>query len=835
MATELDELITKLSYEDNSQALVEAEKRVTNLSKSNEQAAKTTDDLSAEQLKLAEQLQQSKERADKLKDEQNALRVAMKKAGGGTKEQREQLKKLGLEFEANALKTKKLKTESAKLGIEKRKLSQKTTKQVKDLRKLQAATKRATAATRKQAAGFKKLGDRVKSTALGLVVRDIGQEIIQVMVQAAAAVAALVPNFVAVGDALGKTRKALGVTSDDLQRLRFAGARSGVEIEAMDKSLSKLTKGLEDARTKGTGPVADAFETLNLKVADFDNLGTEERVNRIADAMGKLPNDVQRSAIAMTLFGAKNKEMANFLAEGSEGIERLGDRAFELGGIIDTRAISSAEELADQFLDLETFGDGLVNSLGAGLVPLVSKMSESILDWVTANRELIDSGIVAVTEALGRVFETLGDSVGSMPIEAVTQSLISLVEIIGFLVEKVVASSTGSSDLTVVLAEMLSHVLRVASAVVKLIARLDGLQGESEGLPGPFKLITMALGLLAKAVGLVVVVIEKILEILTPFIDTLGELFAMLPSLSGMFDDVKNVVLGLTIGVDSLNSSLSLTTKIAGDAIDAVNKLKNAQKAENQSDAELQRRVQEGTAAERKGAEAEIRRRVAKRESGEATSGGTRSAARDKALKKFETNIKKQSSDSLKALTRDGSVSEKLRNKATKELERRRKKGGKAAAAERKNLLTSKIASQIDKLAQEAGERAAARAILRRTRRGIATDQTAVNQFQRDERDKVKKRLTANFAKTGELPAGIRSDISQLAKTPGIEAAGGRVAPPVISITNNRFETMINIETNVESSATAQQIAAANVTAFRGLTNRDVGDAIRNSSTQERR
>lgn len=846
MGVEIDELITKLSYDIvDADVLEKADKAVSGLSEQNEEAAKTTDELSAKQLDLAEKLQATKEQTDSLKTKQKQLRVEMQKAGGGSKEQREQLEKLDDEIDKSVTKTKKLGDASKRLGLAKAKVGQATRKLSKDQKKLNSAFKKGTKTAGAQGAALEKLATSVKNIAFGVLARDIVRDVIDIAASGVAAILGLVPAFAEVADKLGKTSSALGISSDDLQRLRFAGERSGVSIGQMDKSIGKLTKQLEDARVKGTGPTVDAFETLGLSVKKFQSLGTEERVKQIADALNKLPDPLQRSAIAMQLFGAGNKEMANLLAEGSEGIEALGDRAQELGGVISANAVEGAARLEDQFLDLSTAGGGLVNTLAAGVAPIFEQLTGGVLDWVEANRELLDQGVEALMGTLAGLFEAVGEAMSGVPFDSVVESFVSLVEIVGIFAEQLIGGAGGG--LVNMTLDLIGIILKLASAVVKFVQRISDLKDKLDGIPGPLDLIVAGLKFALVVIGLFADAIVGVLNIIGPFLDKLGEMidgFSLigdkLPSLSELFTSFELAIRGVVGGVSSLNSELSLSAKLADEAFAAVDRLRNQQKAENQSDAELQRRIREGSEAERTEARAEISRRVATREQeeGGAAQKTGREGRRGATLKKIEGDLKGQSRDVLSALVRDLSVPEKLRTKAQKELDRRRKKGGKGASAENKNLLTAQIAKQIQERANEAGERAAARALIQARQAGGAVDQAAINRIQRDERDRVKAQLTTNFAESGRLPAGIRSDISQIARTPGLAAAGGRVAPPVISIQNIRVTgNTIEINTTVTStSATAPEISSTIMADLRNvITQRGLNDAILNASTQEQR
>jgi hypothetical protein len=79
----------------------------------------------------------------------------------------------------------------------------------------------------------------------------------------------------------------------------------------------------------------------------------------------------------------------------------------------------------------------------------------------------------------------------------------------------------------------------------------------------------------------------------------------------------------------------------------------------------------------------------------------------------------------------------------------------------------------------------------------------------------------------------------QVANLPNIEQVGGRLAPPVITINNQRIEVTGNtFQASVEvggSTATAGEIAAAAIAQARPVLWEDLGRAIGNYTTTLRR
>jgi hypothetical protein len=78
-----------------------------------------------------------------------------------------------------------------------------------------------------------------------------------------------------------------------------------------------------NATAAAAAGAVDPFKQIGLKAKDLANLKPEEQFKRIADGMKKLKTHADRAAVAQEIFGKGATEILPFLAEGSEGIEKL--------------------------------------------------------------------------------------------------------------------------------------------------------------------------------------------------------------------------------------------------------------------------------------------------------------------------------------------------------------------------------------------------------------------------------------------------------------------------------------------------------------------------------
>ena len=76
-----------------------------------------------------------------------------------------------------------------------------------------------------------------------------------------------VKGFVDELDEIGKSAGKVGVTTDEIQKLRFAAEQTGGSASELDKALERLNNSIGEAR-QGTGEGKKAFEQLGISLND---------------------------------------------------------------------------------------------------------------------------------------------------------------------------------------------------------------------------------------------------------------------------------------------------------------------------------------------------------------------------------------------------------------------------------------------------------------------------------------------------------------------------------------------------------------------------------------
>ena len=243
-----------------------------------------------------------------------------------------------------------------------------------------------------------------KGVALGTFMGNLGTKALDLAAAMgkAAAVAAkdLVVGFAETGVELDRTAKRVDLSVVALQRWEAVARKAGVAPEAAAKGLDVFNKNLSELALKGSGPAKDALGLLGVQFSEIEGLGTEERLNVIADALAAVPDAGDRAALTMQLFGEEAAKLSPILAQGRAGLDAIGDAAEEAGLVLDEKAVESAKRTAKALGDIDKTTTAVGNTIAVALAPVVADLAERFGEWYRANEDVIAQRVPEVVDAI---------------------------------------------------------------------------------------------------------------------------------------------------------------------------------------------------------------------------------------------------------------------------------------------------------------------------------------------------------------------------------------------------------------------------------------------------
>ena len=272
------------------------------------------------------------------------------------------------------------------------------------------------------------------------------------MAGAAAAVAAVIKVVKELGDMtlqvahdvdeLVTESMTTGLSTQTIQGMQYAQEFVDVSVNTITGSLTKLTSNMAKAN-EGNQAMADSFAALGVSIVDSVDGSlrpAEEVFYELIDALGNIPNETERDAVAMELFGKSAQELNPLILQGSDVLKQYAKEAQATGYVLDEEQIQKLAAVDDAYHELQLTIEANRKQLAAQFAPAAKEAMELFSDVVSrAGKALIDSGILEnfssllqVVVSLGRTFADMIDSMPSWlsPIEQISNAFKGLAVIL---------------------------------------------------------------------------------------------------------------------------------------------------------------------------------------------------------------------------------------------------------------------------------------------------------------------------------------------------------------------------------------------------------------------
>ena len=127
----------------------------------------------------------------------------------------------------------------------------------------------------------------------------------------------------------------------------------------------------------GSSSYVEAYERLGVAVTDANgNMRDSDTVYwELIDSLGKVQNETERDALAMTLLGKSAQELNPLIEAGAGRMQKLGDQARAAGYVISDEMLAAYSALDDNIQYLKVNAEGAKNALGTVLLPVLTELS----------------------------------------------------------------------------------------------------------------------------------------------------------------------------------------------------------------------------------------------------------------------------------------------------------------------------------------------------------------------------------------------------------------------------------------------------------------------------
>jgi len=182
-------------------------------------------------------------------------------------------------------------------------------------------------------------------------------------------------------DNASKLAARLGMSYGDFAGLSLAADLAGVSMETVGKASQKAEIAFANAANGSKTAQAD-FARLGLSIEQLGQMSAAERFDAIAAALARMPDEAQRAAAAVEIFGEMGGELLPLFAGGAEGIAQAREQAERLGLALTTAQGQDVEAMNDSFTMVSKTIEGVVQQVTAYLAPAVKAVSDTFVSFV---------------------------------------------------------------------------------------------------------------------------------------------------------------------------------------------------------------------------------------------------------------------------------------------------------------------------------------------------------------------------------------------------------------------------------------------------------------------
>ena len=237
-------------------------------------------------------------------------------------------------------------------------------------------------------------------------------------------------TYSSMGDEIEKMSIKTGLSTESLSEWRHMAELGGTSLDAVSRSIKAMANALEP-NAQGTIECADALGKLGITLDDLKGKSPEEIFDILTQAVANVENPLQRSALAMDIFGKSGTDLLPILDQGTEGMAAQRQEAHDLGIVFDQEAATKASNFQDAIEKLQASFTGLKMAIADKLIPVLQPLIDSITnivqkvtDW-TKKHPKLTKVILIVVGAIGGLMLILG------PLLLILPGLIALLPLLG--------------------------------------------------------------------------------------------------------------------------------------------------------------------------------------------------------------------------------------------------------------------------------------------------------------------------------------------------------------------------------------------------------------------
>lgn len=293
-----------------------------------------------------------------------------------------------------------------------------------------------------------------------------------------------------------------GISTERLQELDYIAGQVGTSQETITGSLARLVRSMSGAQTqysdyataqaealaKGEefdgqlGDNAAAFDRLGVKVIDSSgNLRDSEAVFAdLITALGKVPNEAERDALSMSIFGKSAQELNPLIKAGTGELSRLAEEAHNVGAVMSDENVAAFEAFDDTLASLKAGLQGTLGTLASAFLPGFQAVFDQAGGYLQQFKGIVDGSggdIGKIATGVGGLITTIISDVAAQVPQLMQTGMTILMSIVDAILQNLPMMISTGVELLLKLVDGLVTALPtlVQAALQAIVALANGL------------------------------------------------------------------------------------------------------------------------------------------------------------------------------------------------------------------------------------------------------------------------------------------------------------------------------------------------------------------------
>lgn len=195
-------------------------------------------------------------------------------------------------------------------------------------------------------------------------------------------------------DDVNTMAKKFNLSTKEIQQYIRASDLIDVEVETIAKSMTKLTKAMNNPSTS----VSKAFKEIGITVRDASGelRDSNEVFNEVIEALGGISNETQQDAYALEIFGKSASELGPLINGGAEELKKFNEYLEENNLLLSDEELKNLNIMNDSFDTLQATIEATVVKVSAELAPVITPLIDKLIEFINDHQEDLIEGVEEV-------------------------------------------------------------------------------------------------------------------------------------------------------------------------------------------------------------------------------------------------------------------------------------------------------------------------------------------------------------------------------------------------------------------------------------------------------